>query len=73
VRINHAESGTLEPNSIVLTWPESNGTFTVETTTNLVEPTVWNFTGVAAVIVNGQYTLTNVITEKRQFFHLVNS
>lgn len=72
VKITHAETGASGPSSVVLSWPATNGAFTVQTTTNLVEPTVWNFTGVAPVIVNGQYTLTNAITQTQQFFRLVN-
>ncbi len=61
------------PSSIILTWPTTtNGGFTLQSTTNLGSPMVWANVSNAPVVVNGQYTVTNIISGSQQFFRLAN-
>ena len=69
VAVNTAGSGSWVPTSIVLTWPATNSGLTLQSTTNLV---VWANVSVAPVVVNGQKTVTNVISGAQQFFRLAN-
>jgi hypothetical protein len=72
VRVNADRSGALEPNSIILTWVATNGGFTLQSTTNLGSPMVWANVSDAPVVVNGQNTVTNIISGGQQFFRLAN-
>jgi uncharacterized repeat protein (TIGR03803 family) len=54
----------------VLTWPTNFTGYTLQTATNLSAP-VWTTNLPAAVVVNGQYTVTNPISGTQQFFRLV--
>jgi hypothetical protein len=72
VTVNADPSGALEPNSIILTWPTTNGGFTLQSTTNLGSPMVWTNVSIAPVVVNGQNKLTNIISGGQQFFRLAN-
>jgi hypothetical protein len=63
--------GGVEPSSIILTWPATNG-FTLQSTTNLGSPMVWANVSNAPVVVNGQNTVTNIISGGQQFFRLAN-
>ena len=56
------------PNTI-LTWPTYFTRFTLESTTNLASP-VWTTDLPAPVVVNGQNTVTNVISGTQRFYRL---
>ncbi len=58
--------------AIVLTWPATNSGFTLQSTTSLDAPMVWTTVTPAPVVVNGQNTVTNIITGAQQFFRLAN-
>src|SRR6266567_4708569 len=62
--------------NVLLSWPTNNAGydytgFTVQSTTNLVSPAVWSTNSPAPVVVNGQNTVTNAITEPQEFYRLV--
>jgi hypothetical protein len=44
--------------------------FTVQSTTNLVPPVVWDTNSPAPVVIDGQNTVTNPITGDQMFFRL---
>ena len=56
--------------NVILTWPTNATGFTLQSTTNLVSPAVWNTVSPAPVIVNGQNAVTNQISGKQKFFRL---
>ena len=60
------------PSGVILTWPTNAVGFTLQSTTNLVQPVVWSTNSPAPVVVNGQNTVTNPITGPQQFFRLVH-
>jgi uncharacterized repeat protein (TIGR03803 family) len=60
----------LKPASIVLTWRANVGGFSLQSTTNLVGPTVWATNSAQPVLVNGWYTVTNPISGAQRFFRL---
>jgi hypothetical protein len=73
--VNPAGSGTVAPNSIILTWPTNDTGLTLQSTTNLFPPIVWAAVSPAPVIVNGRYTVTNIILTNtisgaQQYFRL---
>ena len=72
VRVNADGSGAMDPNSIILTWPATNGGFTLQSTTNLGSPMVWTNVSNAPVVVNGQNRVTNIISGGQQVFRLAN-
>jgi hypothetical protein len=72
VTVNADRSGAAEPNSIILTWPATNGGFTLQSTTSLGLPMVWTNVSIAPVVVNGQNTVTNLISGGQQVFRLTN-
>jgi len=53
---------------VILSWPTNILQFTLQSTTNL---TIWSTNLPSPVIINGQNTVTNPITETRQFYQLV--
>jgi uncharacterized repeat protein (TIGR03803 family) len=55
--------------NVVLTWPTKATGFTLQSTTNLVSP-VWSTNSPAPVVINGQNTVTNLISGTQQFFRL---
>jgi uncharacterized repeat protein (TIGR03803 family) len=55
---------------VILTWPSNYTGFTLQSTTNLASPTVWNTNLSSPVVVNGQNTVTNPITGMQQFYRL---
>jgi hypothetical protein len=66
----------IPPGGIVLTWPTNNlgydyTGFTVQSTTNLVPPLVWDTNSPAPVVINGQNVVTNPIPGPQQFYRLV--
>jgi hypothetical protein len=70
VMVNPAGSGAVAQNSIVLAWPTNNAGLTLQSTTNFFAPTVWATVSIAPVVVNGQYTVTNIMSGPQQFFRL---
>jgi uncharacterized repeat protein (TIGR03803 family) len=56
--------------NVILTWPTNAIVFTLQSTTNLVSPAVWNTVSPAPVIVNGQNTVTNSISGSQKFYRL---
>jgi len=58
--------------SVILTWPADAAGFSLQSTTNLVSPAVWNTNSPAPMIVNGQFTATNPVSGTQQFFRLSN-
>ena len=59
---------------VVLSWPTNTPTppagFTLQSTTNLVSPSVWSIVSPGPVIVNGQNAVTNLISGAQQFYRL---
>ncbi len=72
VIVNTDPLGAQEPSSIILTWPATNGGFILQSATNLGSPMVWANVSNAPVVVNGQNTVTNMISGGQQFFRLSN-
>jgi uncharacterized repeat protein (TIGR03803 family) len=56
--------------NVILTWPTYAPGVTLQSTTNLVSPAVWNTVSPAPVVVNGQNTVTNPISGAQQFYRL---
>jgi hypothetical protein len=63
---------TAAPNPIILAWPTNDAGFTLQSTTNLFAPTGWTIVSNAPVVVNGKYTVTNIMSGSQQFFRLAN-
>jgi PKD repeat protein/lysophospholipase L1-like esterase len=57
---------------LVLAWPTNAVGFVLQSTTNLVPPMQWNPVSSTPAIINGQYTVTNSISDSRMFFRLAN-
>src|ERR1044071_5904591 len=62
--------------NVILTWPTNVAGFdytgyTLRSTTNLVPPAVWSTNSPVPVILNGQNTVTNPISDAQQFYRLV--
>lgn len=55
--------------NLVLTWPTNATGFVLQSTTNLASP-VWTTNSAAPVVLNGQNTVTNLISGTPQFFRL---
>ncbi len=62
-------TGTKQGTNIVFKWPTNALGFTLLWSTNLASG-VWNTTTPPAVIVSGQYTVTNGLTNAFKFYHL---
>jgi hypothetical protein len=60
------------PKSVILAWPTNSVGFTLQSTTNLFAPMGWAIVSNAPVVVNGKYTVTNIISSSQQFFRLGN-
>lgn len=62
--------------NVILTWPtnvagfDCSG-FSLQFATNLGAPAAWTTNSITAVIVNGQYTVTNPIAGVRTFYRLI--
>jgi uncharacterized repeat protein (TIGR03803 family) len=59
--------------NVILSWPTNYAGFdyagyALQSTTNIASPWTTNFS--ASVVMNGQYTVTNSISGKQQFFRL---
>ena len=63
---------TLSGTNDVLTWPTYNFAilFTLQSTTSLAPPTVWNDVFPLPVVVNGQNTVTNPVSGTQTFYRL---
>ena len=55
---------------VILTWPTNAAGLALQSTTNLLSPTVWTSVSTQPVVVNGQNTVTNPITGSEQFYRL---
>jgi uncharacterized repeat protein (TIGR03803 family) len=56
--------------NVILTWPTNYDGFTLQSATNLGSSAVWTTNLPAAVVVDGQNTVTSVITGTQQFYRL---
>jgi hypothetical protein len=63
-------SALLSGTDFILTWPASAIGFTLQSTTNLVSPVVWTTNSPAPVVINGQTTVTNLISGGQKFYRL---
>ncbi|MGI8967178.1 MAG: SBBP repeat-containing protein, partial [Limisphaerales bacterium] len=57
-------------NTVVVSWPSPSTGFTLQSTTNLVSPAVWNTNLPPPVVINEQNTVTTPISGTQQFFRL---
>ncbi|MCX6902450.1 MAG: immunoglobulin domain-containing protein [Verrucomicrobia bacterium] len=57
--------------NVILTWPTNPAGVTLQSTTNLVASAVWSTVSPGPVVVNGQNTVTNVISGTQNYFRLV--
>ena len=64
--LTHTRSGA----NIILTWPTNAVIFTLQSTTNLVSPAVWDAVSPPPVVINDQNTVTNTISGTRKFYRL---
>jgi sugar lactone lactonase YvrE len=60
----------LSGTNVILTWRTNTTAFTLQSTTNLVSPAIWNTNLPPPVVVNGQNAVTNPISGSQQFFRL---
>ncbi len=58
--------------NVILTWSANFTGFTLQSTTNLVSPTVWTTVSPAPVIINGNNAVTNSISSTSTFYRLVS-
>jgi uncharacterized repeat protein (TIGR03803 family) len=56
--------------NIILCWPTNYTGFTLQSTTNLVPSSVWSTVSPSPIVINGQNTVTNLISGTRQFYRL---
>jgi formylglycine-generating enzyme required for sulfatase activity len=64
--------------NVILTWPTNvagfdYSRFTLQSTTNLVSPVIWNPVSPLPVIVDGRAAVTNPISGTQQFYRLIES
>lgn len=57
--------------SIILTWPTNYAGFTLQSTTNLFSPVLWNTVSPGPVIVNQQYAVLSIPSLPQQFYRLI--
>jgi hypothetical protein len=57
--------------NVILTWPTNSTGFSLQSTTNLVAPSVWAPVSTQPVIRNGNYSVTNSISGAQQFYRLL--
>src|SRR5207245_5771195 len=55
--------------NVILTWPTNYAEFTLQSATNLISP-VWTTVIPEPVVVNGQNTVTNLISGTQKFYRL---
>jgi len=61
--------------NVILTWPTNYAGFddsgyTLQSTTNLESPTIWSTVSPTPAVVNGQFTVTNLVSGTEQVFRL---
>jgi uncharacterized repeat protein (TIGR03803 family) len=56
--------------NVVLTWPTNTASFTLQSTTNLVSPSIWESVLPAPVVVNMRNTVTNPVSGVQMFYRL---
>ena len=56
--------------NVILIWPTNATGFTLQSTTNLGSSAVWTTNSPAPVIVNGQNTVTNPLTDPQRYYRL---
>jgi uncharacterized repeat protein (TIGR03803 family) len=56
--------------NVVLTWPTNTASLTLQSTTNLVSPLIWNNVSPAPVVFNARNTVTNPMSGARTFYRL---
>jgi hypothetical protein len=78
IKVGFGPQLTITPSgtNVILTWPTNVAGFdytgfTLQSTTNLVPPAVWSTNSPVPVILNGQNTVTNPISDAQQFYRLV--
>jgi uncharacterized repeat protein (TIGR03803 family) len=59
--------------NVILTWPTNAPGFTLQSTTNLAPPSVWNTVSPSAVVVDGQNTVTNPTSSSQKFYRLFSN
>jgi hypothetical protein len=59
----------LAGNNVVVSWTTNEVGFTLESATNL-PPTSWTTNSVSPAIANGRYTVTNTMSDGKQFYRL---
>jgi hypothetical protein len=64
-------SALLSGTHFILMWPANATGFTLQSTTNLVSPVVWTTNSSAPVVINGQNTVTNLISGGQKFYRLI--
>ena len=60
----------LSGTNVILTWPANATVFTLESTTNLVSPAVWNTNSTAPIVISAQNVVTNPISGAQKFYRL---
>jgi uncharacterized repeat protein (TIGR03803 family) len=55
---------------VIITWPANTGGFTLQSTTNLVSPVIWNANSTVPAVIDGQNVVTNLLTGPQMFFRL---
>jgi hypothetical protein len=66
---------TVSRASVILSWPTNvagfdYASYTLQSTTNLISPTIWSTNSPAPVIANGQCAVTTPISDARRFYRL---
>jgi hypothetical protein len=56
--------------NVILTWPTNATGFTLQSTTNLGSSAVWATNSPAPVVVNGQNTVTNLLSGPQRYYRL---
>ena len=59
--------------NVILSWQSGFdfGSYTLQSTTNLAPPVVWNTNLPAPIVVNGQLAVTDLISSRQKFYRLV--
>jgi hypothetical protein len=57
--------------NLILMWPANATGCTVESTANLISPIVWTTNSLAPMVINGQNTVTNLISGPQRFYRLI--
>jgi hypothetical protein len=56
--------------NVILKWPASAGALNLQSATNLISPIYWITNASAPVVIDGQNTVTNVVSESQRFYRL---